>query len=257
MYGGTEGLAFTLQSIRALRKQDVDLALPSHRGPIGAVQRDLDRLERRILDAVDLGRGLKVGGWDSPAEAPFLQRFELHPISRHLLWGGVWTCSNFYVVVSDSGKALFIDYGHAFLAHCHVFADHEGLESMRFVEHRLDDLERFGVTGIDLAIPTHIHDDHTCGIPYLQRHHGVRCWAPGWQAPDGYESITVDAGARATVPLRARAPDLADDRRRLMTAELLIDGASQGPRCEALVVVADGTGPRTVDVTGRRSKGRP
>lgn len=177
MYGGTEGLAFTLQSIQALRKRDVDVALPSHGEPIADVRADIDRLQRRIMDGVELGRGLKVGGWDSPAEAPFLPELWLHPISRHLLWGGVWTCANFYVLVSESGKALFIDYGHAFLAHCHIFADHEGMETARFVEHRLDDLARFGVTDIDVAIPTHIHDDHTCGIPYLQRHHGTRCWA--------------------------------------------------------------------------------
>jgi hypothetical protein len=24
------------------------------------------------------------------------------------------------------------------------------------------------------VVPTHIHDDHTCGIPYLQRHHGTK-----------------------------------------------------------------------------------
>jgi hypothetical protein len=33
------------------------------------------------------------------------------------------------------------------------------------------------VTSFDLVVPTHIHDDHTCGIPFLQRHQGTRCWA--------------------------------------------------------------------------------
>src|SRR5262249_51134029 len=62
--------------------------------------------------------------------------------------------------------------------HMHIGADHEGPESMRFVEHHLDELaEEHGVQSIDVVIPTHIHDDHTCGIPYLQRHHGVECWA--------------------------------------------------------------------------------
>ena len=45
---------------------------------------------------------------------------------------------------------------------------------MRFVEHHLDELrDDYGVTDFDLVVPTHIHDDHTCGIPYLQRHHGT------------------------------------------------------------------------------------
>jgi glyoxylase-like metal-dependent hydrolase (beta-lactamase superfamily II) len=176
-YGCLEGLLFTLQSIRALRRAKVELALPSHGEPISDVAENIDRLEQRIMDCVRLGGGMKVGGEFSQPAAHFLPE-EMHPISRHLLWGGVWTCSNFYVILSDSGKALFIDYGQASHPHMHVFADHEGLETLRFVEHRLDDLRnRYGVTEIDLVIPTHIHDDHTCGIPYLQRHHGTSCWA--------------------------------------------------------------------------------
>jgi hypothetical protein len=43
-------------------------------------------------------------------------------------------------------------------------------ETMRFTEHHLKQLEeRFGVSSIEVVVPTHIHDDHTCGIPYLRR----------------------------------------------------------------------------------------
>jgi len=71
-----------------------------------------------------------------------------------------------------------VDYGHAYWPHMHIGPDHDGLESMRFVEHHLDELrEDYGVQRFDLVVPTHIHDDHTCGIPYLQRHHGTQCWA--------------------------------------------------------------------------------
>ena len=60
----------------------------------------------------------------------------------------------------------------------HIGPDHDGLETMRFVEHHLDELrEDYGVTAFDLVVPTHIHDDHTCGIPFLQKHHGTKCWA--------------------------------------------------------------------------------
>ena len=178
MYAGLEGLAFTLQSIQALRRREPTLALPSHGEPITDVPGDIDRLERRITDCVRLGRGMHVVGIWSLPEANFLPELELIPLSRHLLWGGIWTCSNFYILLSESGKALFVDYGTSNLAHLHIHADHEGMESMRFVEHRLDALrEDYGVSEVDVVIPTHIHDDHTCGIPYLQRFHDTKCWA--------------------------------------------------------------------------------
>jgi glyoxylase-like metal-dependent hydrolase (beta-lactamase superfamily II) len=177
-YGAMEGVLFTLQSIQALRRREPALCLPSHGEPVTEVRRDIDQLERRLMDCVELGRGMRVAGRESIPETFFLPQPRFIPLSRHLLWGGVWTCSNFYVVLSDSGKALFVDYGHAFWPHMHIGPDHDGLESMRFVEHHLDELrDDYGVTDFDLVVPTHIHDDHTCGIPYLQRHHGTRCWA--------------------------------------------------------------------------------
>ncbi len=177
-YGAMEGILFTLQSIQALRKQQVAVAYPSHGEPVTDVAGDVDRLERRLMDCVQLGRGLRVAGRESIPETIFLPEPRFIPLSRHLLWGGVWTCSNFYVILSDSGKAMFVDYGHAFWPHMHIGPDHDGLESMRFVEHHLDELrDDYGVTSFDLVVPTHIHDDHTCGIPFLQRHHQTQCWA--------------------------------------------------------------------------------
>ena len=141
-------------------------------------QPDVDRLERRLMDCVKLGRGMRVGGRDSIPETEFLPDPKFIPLSEHLLWGGPWTCSFFYVLLSDSGKAMFVDYGHAFMPHMHIGPDHDGMETMRFVEHHLEELrDDYGVTHFDLVVPTHIHDDHTCGIPFLQRHHGTQCWA--------------------------------------------------------------------------------
>jgi glyoxylase-like metal-dependent hydrolase (beta-lactamase superfamily II) len=177
-YGAMEGVVFTLQSCRALKKQQPVVCYPSHGEPIVDVAGDVDRLERRLMECVELGRGMRIAGRWSVPENVFLPEPKLMPLSRHLLWGGPWTCSNFYVLLSDCGAAMFIDYGHAYLPHMHVGPDHDGLESMRFVEHHLDELrEDWGVTRFDLVVPTHIHDDHTCGIPYLQRHHGTQCWA--------------------------------------------------------------------------------
>ncbi|MBL8793681.1 MAG: MBL fold metallo-hydrolase [Planctomycetia bacterium] len=195
-YGSMEGILFTLQASQALRKQKPDLCLPSHGAAIDDVPGDLDRLQRRLMDCVRLGRGSRVAGRDSIPETIFLPDSKFIPLSRHLLWGGVWTCSNFYVILSDSGKALFVDYGHAYWGHMHISHDHDGLETMRFIEHHLDELrEEYGVTAFDLVIPTHIHDDHTCGIPFLQKHHGTRCWALAEVA-----QVLADPAAWASTP---------------------------------------------------------
>jgi glyoxylase-like metal-dependent hydrolase (beta-lactamase superfamily II) len=207
-YGCMEGVLFTLQSIQALRKRHPNVCLPSHGEPVTDVEGDFARLERRLMDCVRLGRGMRVAGRDSVPETIFLPEPKLIPLSRHLLWGGAWTCSNFYVILSDSGKALFVDYGHAFWPHMHIGPDHDGLEVMRFVEHHLDELrEEHGVTSFDLVIPTHIHDDHTCGIPYLQRHHGTKCWAL-----EEVAQVLADPAAWASTPCTFPKPIRIDRR---------------------------------------------
>ena len=217
-YGDTVGGLFTLQSIQALRdcltgdtvagqtfKSDVHapaLLLPSHGEPIDDPLGDIERLETRLMDLASLGRAMRFGGRDSIPEPLFLPSPKFVPLSRHLLWGGNWTCSFFYVLLSESGKAMFIDYGHAFSPHMHTFADHGGLETMRFIEHHLTELRRdWAVSCFDLALPTHIHDDHTCGIPHLQRHYGTRCYAL-----DQVATVLVNPAAWASTPCTFEKP---------------------------------------------------
>ncbi len=209
-YASMEGVVFTLQSIRALRKHAPVACLPSHGEAVEDVAGDIERLERRLMDCVRLGRSMRVAGRVSLPETMFLPEPRFIPLSRHLLWSGEWTCSNFYVILSDSGKAMFVDYGHGFWPHMHIWADHDGLETMRFVEHHLDELrDSYGVTEFDLVVPTHIHDDHTCGIPFLQRHHGTRCWAL-----EEVAQVLADPAAWASTPCTFPKPIRIDQRLR-------------------------------------------
>lgn len=173
-YGDMAGILFTSQSIRNLARKRPDICLPSHGPVIDDPQECIRKLEQRILRLVRLA---------CPEREECLNE-RLYPISRHLLWGGAITCSNFYVILSNSGKALLIDYGHSFPEHMHVGEDREDEETMRFVAHHLNELfDNYGVREIEAVIPTHVHDDHTCGIPYLQRHHQVKCWTIKQMAP--------------------------------------------------------------------------
>ena len=48
---------------------------------------------------------------------------------------------------------------------------------MRFVEHTIPALKaRYGLKSVDVAMPSHMHDDHLNGFPYLVRHHGTKIW---------------------------------------------------------------------------------
>src|SRR5436190_3033878 len=174
-YGDLAGANLTAQSIHALKKQNVQLALPSHGPIIEDPAGCIDLLDQRLHPLMELQRdrlGASPGG-------RFAHETKMEALSPHLLWGTEATCSNFYVIRSDSGRSLFIDYPYSsaglFFTALHT---PEPFARLRFIEHHLDELrEIWGVKSFDVALPTHIHDDHVCGIPYLQRHYGTTCWA--------------------------------------------------------------------------------
>jgi len=166
-YGGGEGLDLNIFSLRDLSLQNPDLLLPSHGDPMDkpaeAIHRTIDNLREMYLHLT--------------GEKPTIDR-RLKQISPHLLTAP-HACCTFYVLLSESGKALFIDYGAAsgnhFYAHLRQF---ESWERQRFVEHHLGELKKsWGVKCVDVVIPTHYHDDHTLGIPYLQKRLGTKLWA--------------------------------------------------------------------------------
>ncbi|OPZ80269.1 MAG: Hydroxyacylglutathione hydrolase [bacterium ADurb.Bin429] len=50
-------------------------------------------------------------------------------------------------------------------------------DRIRFVEHNIGELQRrYGMKKIDVAMPSHMHDDHLNGFPHLIRHHGAQVW---------------------------------------------------------------------------------
>lgn len=173
-YGDFVGVALTAAAIGQLRPRAPALACPSHGDVIDDPAGCMDGLEqrlRRLMDHMPY-RTAPAAGQRFSCEVP------LAPLSEHLLWSDDATCSNFYVIRADSGKALLIDYPY-FSNSLFGQALHHGEPgfTLRFLEHHTDELrQRWGVTDIDVVIPTHIHDDHVCGIPYLQRHEKTKVW---------------------------------------------------------------------------------
>ncbi|MCL5270403.1 MAG: MBL fold metallo-hydrolase [bacterium] len=166
-YGDSDGMDYLIYSLAKMRGRGVALACPSHGAPFGEVDDALRALETKVRDWRS-HRYFHLGP-PTPDIAP-------RAVLPHLIH--IPGCSNTFVVIADNGNALFVDYGAQggnFLSSNKVHF--EANNRLRMLEHNLDLLrERFGLKTIDVAIPSHYHDDHVNGLPYLQRHHGTQIW---------------------------------------------------------------------------------
>jgi glyoxylase-like metal-dependent hydrolase (beta-lactamase superfamily II) len=165
-YLGHEGIVATLRSLRMLRQRAPDRLAPSH-GPVSDdPEAVLVSAERNLAALFDV---FAVGFSDvfDPPASPLRPQFE--ELSEHLVTVRS-AVANFHVL-HTGGRALFFDYG---------FSDWELMldGEFRFVEHTLGELrERYGVQRVEVVVPTHYHDDHVCGIPFLQKKWDCEVWA--------------------------------------------------------------------------------
>jgi glyoxylase-like metal-dependent hydrolase (beta-lactamase superfamily II) len=167
-YDQPDGLAAAIQSVRCLARERPQLLAPSHGPPIPDGSGCLAALESklgRLYELLEPGYGpVAAGPTPSPAAAQYEQ------VTDHLIAVRRGN-ADFYILTSEGGQSLFFDYGFPGWAHCQGSAS-------RFLAHSLDELaERFGVLPPEVVIPTHYHDDHVCGIPYLERRFGTEVWA--------------------------------------------------------------------------------
>jgi glyoxylase-like metal-dependent hydrolase (beta-lactamase superfamily II) len=102
-YNGAEGVAGSIPSLLDLKDRQPDILLPSHGEPIREPIRAIDLLVERFWQLLQLrGQNLRLFELrDQPYE----------PITPHLLKHRA-CMANSYVLLSDSGKALFIDFGY-------------------------------------------------------------------------------------------------------------------------------------------------
>jgi glyoxylase-like metal-dependent hydrolase (beta-lactamase superfamily II) len=166
-YQEHEGVDFSLYSIAELLKHKPQQVCPSHGEPVSNPQAALESTQRNLLDWYHYWK---------PTGTPTYQ-FKATEVSPHLIAHPLPT-STFYAILSKSGKAMLIDYGSASWNFFQSFRDAvDTYGRMRFVEHSLDILQsHYGVKKFDVAIPTHIHDDHINGFSHLARRYGTRVW---------------------------------------------------------------------------------
>ena len=166
-YGEMDGVAATILSLMALRRERPDLILPSHGEPITEAEAAIDATIaelRRMLEFRGAHREL-----DDWIERPYLA------LTPHLLHNRTSHAFS-YVLLSESGKALLLDYGYDTMAGIPHETDRAARRPWLY---SLDALKaNHGVTSIDVALPTHYHDDHVAGFNLLREVEGTQVWVP-------------------------------------------------------------------------------
>lgn len=167
-YTENEGPAMTVLSAMLLADERPDLLLPSHGRPMPDATAALALLAERMQAYVNSRRPRP---WD-------LERWLRQPylaLSPHLLLNRS-SMSSAYVLLSDSGEALIVDYGYDVTTGLPPGTERAAcrpwLASLRALK------EQFGVHKVSVALPTHYHDDHVAGMPLLRAVEGTEIWAP-------------------------------------------------------------------------------
>jgi glyoxylase-like metal-dependent hydrolase (beta-lactamase superfamily II) len=169
-YNDLGGAVNAWWSARDLRALQPDALLPSLGVPMlaqcdEALMKLQDSLLRLCKD-----RPLETRQSSKAAQPALIQ------VTEHV-WMTAQTESRNFFLVSKTGKALVIDYGYH-EARGLLAPGYSKPYRRRPLLHSLDALKReTGIERIDVALISHFHDDHVCGVPLLQRLHGTQCWA--------------------------------------------------------------------------------
>ena len=169
-YNDLSGAVQCFYSAAELSKQSADMLLPSLGAPIAENVEEALSLLRQNLHTLAAVRPGVTGLLDHQRSA------RLHRVTDHV-WKDSHSVANTWYIISESGKALALDYGYN-SATCSGWQSYARPARRRALLHGLDGLkEMFGIDRIDVVLVSHFHDDHVCGIPVLQRVFGTECWA--------------------------------------------------------------------------------
>ena len=157
-YSGVEGQEATIVSAVELAKRRPDVLLPSHGGAIDDPGTALERLRARLGELVQLRLIGESSGLEDRLREPFDR------LTQHL-WRNRTTFANSYVLVSETGAALGIDFGY------------DMATWRRPLLWSLADLD------VEAVLVTHYHDDHVAGLELLRDVTGAQVWMPENVAP--------------------------------------------------------------------------
>lgn len=209
-YTGLEGAAASVISLDLLAEQQPDLVLPSHGRPIAQPAQALALTRANLQALVDFRR-------DTPWDLDARLRHPYEEISPHLLRNHTSFATS-YALLSESGTALLIDYGFDMITGVPVGTDRS---SRRPWLASLQALRRdYGVDRVEVAVPTHYHDDHVAGFDLLHDVEGTEIWTTASMTPIlrdplrydlpclWYDPVPVDRVVPTGVPVRWREYEL-------------------------------------------------
>ena len=150
-YSGVEGQESTIVSCATLARLGPDLLLPAHGEPIEDVEGALSGLRARLGELIALRLGQASGVEDRLAD-PFEE------ITPHLVRNRT-TFANTYLLRSESGAALGIDFGYDLAAWWR-----------RPLLWSLDGVD------VEAVVVTHFHDDHVAGLNLIRDVKGTGIW---------------------------------------------------------------------------------
>jgi glyoxylase-like metal-dependent hydrolase (beta-lactamase superfamily II) len=170
---GREGVAATVLSCMQLLDHRPEMLLPSHGEPVTDPPAAVARLRPRMQQLLDMHRR-EPWNPEQLLERPWKQ------VTGHLL-RNTTSMANSYALLSESGSALLIDFGYDLSTGLAAGADRS---SRRPLLASIEALRRdHGVDRVEVALPTHYHDDHVAGFNLLREVHGTEVWSPAHIAP--------------------------------------------------------------------------
>jgi glyoxylase-like metal-dependent hydrolase (beta-lactamase superfamily II) len=166
-YVGLEGAVLTMASLALLLTHDPAVLLPSHGEPMHDPPTAAGLTSDRLADLAEVRLGGRPTILDR-LDQPFVE------LSPHLLMN-VTSESRSYVLLSDSGTALLVDYGYDLSTGIpgggDRYAVRPWLPSMEVLR------REYGIDRVEVAVPTHYHDDHVAAFNLLRDVQGTEVWA--------------------------------------------------------------------------------
>jgi glyoxylase-like metal-dependent hydrolase (beta-lactamase superfamily II) len=177
-YAGAEGIPYIILSLLDLKDYRPTMLLPSHGQAMNDPNGAIDLLVERLFTLMSIRRSpdKELEMRSQMENLHELRRNPFERISSHLLRNRT-SFAYSYVLLSQSGKALLIDYGYDFFfGQYHTNSgDRASRRPWLYNLKKLKD--DFGVQKIDVILPTHYHDDHVAGCNLLRSIEGTQVWA--------------------------------------------------------------------------------